>query len=73
LLASGVHGGAALAAARAAGAGAGAVCATVEELGAALREAVRPGDVVLIKASRGARFERVGAALRAAPLEPCPA
>lgn len=72
LLAAGAHAETTVAAARAAGTAA-AASASVEALGAALREAVRPGDVVLIKASRGARYERVGAALRAAAPEPCPA
>jgi UDP-N-acetylmuramoyl-tripeptide--D-alanyl-D-alanine ligase len=40
-------------------------CAEPAEAAAALAPAVRPGDVVLIKASRGARLERVIDALGA--------
>ncbi|MFN0066277.1 MAG: hypothetical protein ACKVYV_01445, partial [Limisphaerales bacterium] len=73
LLATGAHSAATLAAARAAGVPRAEEFATVDLLTAALRGIVREGDAVLIKASRSARFERVGAALRAARPEPCPA
>ena len=42
-------------------------CAGADEAIDALRAAVRPGDVVLVKASRVARLERIVQALRRAP------
>jgi UDP-N-acetylmuramyl pentapeptide synthase len=36
----------------------------VDELTAALPELIRPGDRVLVKASRGMRFERIAEALK---------
>jgi UDP-N-acetylmuramoyl-tripeptide--D-alanyl-D-alanine ligase len=39
--------------------------ADVESAGAAIRSFVRPGDLVLLKASRAARLERIGEILRA--------
>ena len=42
-------------------------CPSAEEAIDALRAAVRPGDVVLVKASRVARLERIVQALRHAP------
>ena len=36
----------------------------LEGLIAALPALVRPGDVILVKASRGARFERISEALK---------
>jgi UDP-N-acetylmuramoyl-tripeptide--D-alanyl-D-alanine ligase len=40
-----------------------------ESAGAWLREHLRPGDVVLVKGSRGVRLERAVDPLRAAPVE----
>jgi UDP-N-acetylmuramoyl-tripeptide--D-alanyl-D-alanine ligase len=55
-------------AARSAGLGNVREFADVESAGAVIREFVRPGDVVLLKASRAARLERIGELLRNDPV-----
>jgi UDP-N-acetylmuramoyl-tripeptide--D-alanyl-D-alanine ligase len=67
LLAAGAHAAATAAAARAGGLRAAAALPDADALAAALAALVRPGDAVLVKASRSARFERVAAALRPSP------
>ena len=70
LLAVGRMAGVTVRAAAAAGFAGGREFAGAEAAGGALRGLVRPGDVVLLKASRSSRIERVGEILRGGEVRP---